>query len=129
MKFLKKWSWTFTVHKAAKLYTKLKYDEALEVGKLALEKAEDAFGPKHINVNRSLFNLVIIQRTRKEYHEAVKYGKRAIAITEENRGVDDISLIDDLENLLAVYESMNKEVEVEEIKERIETIKEKQVQH
>lgn len=125
MSILKKIAWLRSSGSTGRLYKAQKYDQALKCAEMALRMAEEAYGPNHINTNRSLYNLVVVHRAKKEYNKAEEYGKRAIAITEENRGIDDPGLIIDLENLLAVYKEAENEEGIEEIKERIEEIKEK----
>jgi tetratricopeptide (TPR) repeat protein len=125
MSFLKKISWLRYAGKAAKLYNGKKYDKALICAERALKNAEEAYNPEHLNVNKALFNLVIIHNALGEHDKAIECGKRAIEITEKNRGEDDIALIDDLKNILRVYEKIEDEEKIKETNERIEYVQKK----
>ncbi|KYH34499.1 tetratricopeptide repeat protein [Clostridium tepidiprofundi DSM 19306] len=123
MGVLKRIYWLKYAGKTRKYYNAKKYDKALICAEKALEFAEEAYNPEHLNVNRALFNLVIVHRVRKEFDKALEYGKRAIEITEKNRGKDDIALIDDLKNILQVYEDMGQKDKADDISNRIEYIR------
>lgn len=125
MAFFKKISWLSYAGKASKLYNAKKYDKALICAERALKNAEEGYNPEHINVNRALFNLVIIYNVLEQHDKAIECGKRAIEITEINRGEEDIALLDDLKNILRVYEDIKDEEKIKEINERIEYVQEK----
>jgi tetratricopeptide (TPR) repeat protein len=125
MSFLKRISWLSYAGKASRLYNAKKYDKALICAERALKNAEEGYNPEHLNVNRALFNLVIIHNALGEQDKAIECGIRAIEITEKNRGEDDIALIDDLKNILRVYENIDDKEKIKETNERIEYVQNK----
>jgi CHAT domain-containing protein/Tfp pilus assembly protein PilF len=76
-----------------------KYDEALLPGEQALEIREQALGPDHADVAKSLFNLANIQSDKGDYAKAEPLYRRALEIRERALGPDHISLASYLNNL------------------------------
>lgn len=116
-------SWLYAAIHTRKCFNKGKYEEALELATCALEKAELCFGSEHLNANRSLYNLAVVNCKLGNFDEAEKAAKRALDITSANWGDNHIKVIDDLRNLIGIYEAWGeKPEELERAQERLERI-------
>lgn len=116
-------SWLYAAMHTRKRFNKEKYEEALELATYALEKAEECFGPEHLNANRSLYNLAVVNCKLGNFEEAENAAKRALDITSANWGENHIKVIDDLRNLIGIYEAWGERPEeLEKVQERLDRI-------
>jgi len=99
------------------------YDRAIETAKKALEVAENAWGPDHLDVAASLNNLAMMYMIQGQYAQAEPLYKRSLAIWEKALGPDHPLVADSLENLAALYKATNRPEEAEALKKRAEAIR------
>lgn len=116
-------SWLYAAMHTRKCFNKKKYEEALNLATFALEKAELCFGAEHLNANRSLYNLAVVNCKLGNFEEAEKAAKRALDITSSNWGENHIKVIDDLRNLIEIYEAWDERPEeLEKVQKRLDRI-------
>lgn len=73
---------------SVKLYGSGKYDEAIALGKRALQIREQALGSKHPLVASSLVNIAHVYTAKKEFQEAIDLYQRALEIYENESPPD-----------------------------------------
>ena len=102
-----------------------KYDDAIVVGKEALQIAEATFGPEHYNVSTSLNELALLFRYQGRYAEAEPLFKHSLAIVERVFGPDDRDVATIVGNLAGLYQQEGRYPEAEPLYKRSLTINEK----
>jgi tetratricopeptide (TPR) repeat protein len=80
--------WEASAKAAEELYRRKDFKGATEVGKEALEKAEKALGPDHLDVAAVLDRLAVAYSTQGQFAEAELLIKRSLAIREKAQGPD-----------------------------------------
>lgn len=85
------------------LYQQDRYDEAIAVGKKALEIAESERGSEHSDVARSLHNLARLYQRQGQYAAAEPLYKRSLAIWEKALGPEHTDVATSLNDLANLY--------------------------
>ncbi|MDK2922298.1 MAG: hypothetical protein PWR24_1855 [Desulfonauticus sp.] len=79
------------------------YFAAIALTELALQKAEQAFGPEDATVASSLNNLAYFHKTLKEYVQAEEYYKRCLDIRKKLYGLEHPAVATSINNLASLY--------------------------
>jgi len=115
--------WRTLDAEAMSLYREGHYDRAIVVAKKALEVAEQAGGPDHPNIAKSLNNLAALYRAQGQYAQAEPLCRRSLAIMEKALGPDHPDVALSLENLAALYRATNRMKEAEVLEKRAAAIR------
>jgi tetratricopeptide (TPR) repeat protein len=115
--------WETLNKEAMSLYRQGSYDRAVIVAKKALQVAEQAVGPDHIDVATSLNNLAFLYSTQGQYAEAEPLYKRSLAIFEKALGPDHPDVAMTLENMAVLYRKTGRENEAKELDKRAAAIR------
>src|ERR1700683_2182171 len=102
-----------------------KYDDAIVVGKEALQIAEATFGPEHYNVLSRLNELAFLFRYQGRYAEPEPLFKHSLAIVERVFGPDDRDVATIVGTLVGLYHEEGRYPEAEPLYKRSLTINEK----
>jgi CHAT domain-containing protein len=101
------------------------YREAQQLAERALVLWEQALGPEHLEVAKSLNNLAILYWFRGNYAEAEPLHKRALAIREKVLGPEHPEVAKSLNNLATLYSERGNYAEAEPLYRRALAIREK----
>ena len=88
---------------SVRLYGEGKHDEAIALGKRALQVREKALGAKHPFVALSLINLALFYTAKKQQLEAINLYQRALDIYEDQTPPDHLKAIGVLKSLSLLY--------------------------
>jgi TonB family protein len=114
--------WEELDSQAGALYDQGKYHEAISVAKEALKVAEQNFGPKHLNVARSLNELAFLYTEQGRYAEAESLYKQALAIQEKALGPNHPDVAKTLNKLAELYHIQGQETVAEPLYKRAQAI-------
>jgi esterase/lipase superfamily enzyme/Tfp pilus assembly protein PilF len=107
------------------LYRMGKNSEAIPLAERALAVHENAVGPDHPDVARSLNNLAALYQNQGRYADAEPLYMRALAIREKTLGPDHPDVAITLNNLAALYQIEGRYEEVQALYQRALAIREK----
>ena len=107
------------------LYREGKYLEATPLAERNLVNSEQALGPDHPDVGRSLNNLASLYRARGRYAEAEPLYRRALAINLKALGADHPDVAISLQNMAALYRAQGRYAEAEPLYRRGLAIRQK----
>ncbi|MFH1110936.1 MAG: tetratricopeptide repeat protein [Planctomycetota bacterium] len=100
------------------LYKQGHYDRAIIVGKKALEAAERALGPDHLDLAQILNNLAELYLAQGQFAQAEPLCKRALSISEKALGANQLDVATSLNTLARVYDSQRQYAQAEPLFKR-----------
>jgi len=105
------------------LYKQGRYEQAVVVGKKALQVAEQTLSPDHLNVATSLNRLAALYYAQGQYALAEPLYKRSLAIREKALGPDHTDVAGSLENMAALYRATDRAKKADALDQRAERIR------
>jgi len=115
--------WEVLNDQALDAYQFGKHEEAISLGRQALEEGERTFGPDHLNVAGSLDALAAYLRAVGDYAEAELLYRRALAILEKGLPADDHYLAIYMDFLAGFYDEIGNSAEANKLRARAKAIR------
>jgi CHAT domain-containing protein/Tfp pilus assembly protein PilF len=111
--------------RVGELYQTGKFSEAIPLAQRALAIHENARGPAHPDVAKSLNALAVLYNNQGHYADAEPLYKRALAIREKALGPDHPDVAQSLNNLAVLYRGQGRYADAEQLYRRALAIREK----
>jgi tetratricopeptide (TPR) repeat protein len=105
-------------------YMQLDFAKAEKLYLRALTLREEAYGPKHLEVSTSLYNLAEFHRQRGNYSKAEPFYQRAIEIKGNQLGPEDKDVVKALERYSCLYYAMDQPEKLDGIRSRFSFLRE-----
>ena len=115
--------WGTLTDEALDAYQFGKHEEAISLGRQALEEGERTFGPDHLNVAGSMDALAAYLRAMGDYAEAETLYRRALVILEKSLPSDDHYLAIYMDFLAGFYDEIGNSAEANKLRARAKAIR------